>query len=183
MRFRATLRGAESFIDRHPHPIVAPGQDDGRASDKEPDRLVQAVNDGEVRGRVVRREDIRTADHRERRVLIEFAGLDRVGQLNGSDDALDARLFGILGKNDALDLRSEWRRWTFRIEADPSSTCDGKNALSKTMLNLRSAGQSCARSKVSLRSLIHFHVPLTDGSSRTCSSSACANLPAARPIH
>ena len=115
VRFRATLCGVESLIDRDPHPILAARQDDGRASDKSL-TIVQAVNDGEVRRRIVRREDIRSADHRERRVFLEFAGLDRVGQLNGSDDALDARLFGILGKNDALDLRAEWRRGRFILE-------------------------------------------------------------------
>ena len=38
-------------------------------------------------------------------------------------------------------------------------TWDGKNSLSKMMRNLRSAGQSWAGAKASLRSLVHFQVP------------------------
>ncbi len=72
--------------------------------------MVQPVGDREMRGRVVGRKDIRASDHAKHGVLIEFAGLDRVGQVHRGDDPLNARFLGVLRKDYALDLRAERRR-------------------------------------------------------------------------
>ena len=115
LHFRAALRGRELFVDRDPHPIFARGENDGRAAQVGLP-IVQPVDDREMRRGVVRRENVRAADHVEHGKFIQLARLDRVGQLDRGDDALDAGLLRVFRKNDAFDLSAEGRRDGFVLE-------------------------------------------------------------------
>ena len=108
--------GRAQFAGEHQlHPIFVGRQNDGRTADERA-AVVVAERDRKMRRGVVRRENVRAADHVERGKFIQLARLDRVGQLDRRDDALNARLLRVFRKNDALDLSAEGRRDSFIFE-------------------------------------------------------------------
>src|ERR1700731_3333676 len=69
-----------------------------------------------MRRGVVRAENVGAPDHVERGEFIELPRLDCVSQLDRGDDALNAGLLRVFGKNDAFDLGPERRRDGFIFE-------------------------------------------------------------------
>ena len=102
----ATLCRAESLSQLQFHPILL-GRKNDRGTAHERLAVVQPKGDGVMWRGIVRRENIRAAEHVESEELFEPAGLHGVGQLDGRQNALHARLLCVFGKRHVLQLRAE----------------------------------------------------------------------------
>ena len=99
--YGAALRRAEPLGQDQFHPILFRRQNDrGAAQERLP--IVQTEGDGEVRDGVVRRENIRAAQHVKSKKFFELAGLDPVGELDRCQDALHPGFLCVLGKRHVL---------------------------------------------------------------------------------